>query len=557
MPHADTKPEASRETAYLWDLLSDRLDWQANAASVLGIAAPDAIATGEQFAAHIAPEHRSAWRSSVLGARASAEATDGIAYRVQVAIEPGGGSTAQRVWLDVSGRWWPDATGRPARATGVLRRIDDRDLEDRHLLGFVPDDHAREGLSRARLFEALGAHLKRAQRTGHSCGLLMISAIGLDAVNTRLGPDVGDELISAVGRLVKDGLGETALVLRYASNTFAIILDACDAARLAATGAQLIAHIEGARIETSSGPLKAAIAIGAVALPGYAETAADAVSRARAALERAKRAQRPACVIHSNEDASPQQRETSSTREILAALEESRVLLALQPIVDAATGEATFYEALLRIRRRDGALIPAADFIEEAEELGLATPLDRRALDLALDLLVTYPRLRLCLNVSSLTAGNSDWIAALHAEAARHSGLARRLTVEITETAMIHDLDAVRAFIDDLRTCGCKIAIDDFGAGYTSFRHLKTLPVDMLKIDGLFMKDLPNDPHGRIIVSSMIEMAKGLGIETVAEWVSDRETAALLAAAGATYLQGFLYRDPTPAEDLAREGLLT
>lgn len=556
MPHADTTPKPPWETSYVWDLSSDRLDWQADAASVLGVATPDAIATGEKFAAHIAPEHQAAWRSAVLGARASTEAPHGIVYRLQLALETGDGSAAERTWLDVSGRWWPGADGRPSRAIGVARRIDTRYVEDRHLLDFVPDDPPREVLNRTRLFEALGVHLKRTDRAGRPCGLLMISANGLDAINIRLSPDVGDEFISAIGRLIKDGLGETDLIVRYASNAFAVVLDECDGTHLAAAGARLIARVEAARIETSSGPLKATIAIGAVALPGHAETAAEAISRARAALEQAKRAQRSACVIHSGGDANPKQGGKTGTGEILTALDENRLLLALQPIVDAATERTAFYEALLRLRRRDGTLVAAADFLEEAEELGLAPLLDRRALELALALLVAHPRLRLSLNISSLTIGNKDWIATLRAEAARLPGLAPRLTVEITETAMIHDLDAVRAFMEELRSCGCKIAIDDFGAGYTSFRHLTSLPVDMLKIDGSFMKDLPNDVRGRVIVGSMIEMAKGLEIETVAEWVSDREAAAVLTAAGATYLQGFLYRDPTPAEDLARQGLL-
>ena len=555
MPHPDTTPEPSRETAYVWDLSSDRIDWQANAASVLGVATSDAIATGEKFAARIAPEHVAIWRSSILGARAPADAPHGIAYRVQIAIDTGD-DDAGRIWMDVSGRWWPDANGRPTRATGVLRRIDAHYLEDRHQLGFVADDRTREGLNRTRLFEVLGACLKRAHVTGHPCALLMISASGLDAINARLGTDVGDEVISAVGRLLREQLGESDVIVRYASNAFAVVLHECDGPALAAAGERLIAHVERARIETSPGPLKAAIAIGAVALPEHAGTSAEAVAHARAALERAKRAQRSACVIHTAGDTSPQQRESTVTGEVIAALEEHRLLLALQPIVAAATGQTACYEALLRLRKIDGTLVAAADFVEEAEQLGLAPLLDKRALDLALELLKTHPRLRLCLNVSCLTAGDRNWIAALRAEAAQHSDLPSRLTVEITETAMIHDLATVRTFVEELRAAGCKIAIDDFGTGYTSFRHLKTLPVDMLKIDGLFMKDLPNDAHGRVIVGSMIDMAKGLGIATVAEWVSDSETAAFLTAAGATYLQGFLYGNAEPSDDLARQGVL-
>ncbi|MGE0023480.1 MAG: EAL domain-containing protein, partial [Hyphomicrobium sp.] len=134
--------------------------------------------------------------------------------------------------------------------------------------------------------------------------------------------------------------------------------------------------------------------------------------------------------------------------------------------------------------------------------------------------------------------------------------IADRLTVEMTETAMIHDFDAAKAFFDLLREIGCKIAIDDFGAGYTSFRHLKSLNVDMLKIDGALVENLKDDSRGRALVKSMIEMAGALGLETVAEWVGDEEAAAFLEAAGVTYLQGYLFGEPVPAEELARAGVL-
>ena len=555
MPPSDTTSDPL-ETAYVWDIASDRLEWKANAAAVLGVPSLGLVATGEEFAARIAPEHQAGWRSAVLGARAPAATPDGIAYRVQFALAGDGPAASPRVWLEDTGRWWPGADGRPLRAHGVLRRIDARYLEDRHLLDLAPDDGTREGLNRTRLFDALGAHLKRTRRAGHVSSLLMISVHGLDAVNARLGPDIGDELVTATGRLVRAGLSETDIVVRYASNTFAAVLDGCGAGNIDAAAHRLVARIESATIETSAGPLKAAIAVGGVTLPEPAETAADAIACARGALEQAKRAHRSQVVVHHSGKTTDRERAGSVAAEIISAIEENRLLLALQPIVEAATGKTAFYEALLRLKRRDGTLVAAVDFVEEAEQLGLARLLDLRALELALALLIAHPGLRLCLNVSSLTAGDRDWMGTLRAHAAHHPGLARRLTIEITETAMIHDLEGVRAFVEHLRQEGCRIAIDDFGTGYTSFRHLKTLPVDMLKIDGLFIKDLPNDRQGRVIVGSMIEMARGLGLETVAEWVSDRETADVLAAAGATYLQGFLFATPTPAEELERRGTL-
>lgn len=554
MPHEDTTPEL-RETAYVWDIASDRLEWQSGAASVLGIANLNAIATGEAFAARIRPEHQAAWRSAVLGRRASGEAPHGIPYRVQFALESEKDAAGENVWLEDQGRWWPGPDGRPCRAQGVLSRIGAGDLENRHLLRLTPGDDIRESLNRARLFEAVAARMKRTDRTGRPCGLLMIAVNGLDAINARLGPDVGDEFITAVGRLIKANLAEADTIVRHASNTFAVILDDCGTDTVSHAAERLIARIERATVETSAGPLKTSISIGAIAVPDHANTAADAIARARSTLEHAKRLHRSHVVCSGTEASAPQSKSTV-TGEVMSALEEDRLVLALQSIVDAATGKTAFYEALLRLRRRDGTLVAAADFIEEAEQLGLAKLLDLRALERALALLSTHPRLKLSLNVSSLTLGDRDWIATLETSAANDASLAPRLTVEITETAMIHDLYGVRAFVELLRKIGCRTAIDDFGTGYTSFRHLKTLPIDMLKIDGMFVNDLPNDHRGRVIVGSMIEMAKGLGLETVAEWVRDRETAEFLKAAGATYLQGFFYANPETPEELQRKGLL-
>lgn len=241
---------------------------------------------------------------------------------------------------------------------------------------------------------------------------------------------------------------------------------------------------------------------------------------------------------------------------LLAALDGDRLRLALQPVVERGSRKTAFYEALLRLQLPDGSCAAATDFIAEAERLGLVGRFDRRAQDLALALLSKHSRLKLSLNVSSLTTGDSEWIAALKTRLASAPDIAGRLTIEITETAIIDDLDRVAAFVDLLHKAGCKVAIDDFGAGYTSFRHLRTLQVDMLKIDGMFAKDLSSSSRDRALVKAMIEMGAALGLETVAEEVADEEAAAFLETAGASYQQGFLYGAPLPAADAARQGLI-
>jgi EAL domain-containing protein (putative c-di-GMP-specific phosphodiesterase class I) len=236
---------------------------------------------------------------------------------------------------------------------------------------------------------------------------------------------------------------------------------------------------------------------------------------------------------------------------VLSALENDELILVVQPIIDAQTGVIASYEGLLRLRGNDGSLLSATALIETAEREHLVEHVDCRALELGLALLKRHPNLLLSLNVSSLTAHDGDWVALLRTLAAGAPDLTPRLTIEITETAVIKDMTKVAAFVDDVRALGCRVAIDDFGAGYTSFRHLKALHVDVLKIDGAFITDLPGDPQSRIIAKTMIDMAHNMGLKTVAEWVSSAEAASFLREAGVNYLQGFFYGQPMPVEDLA------
>jgi EAL domain-containing protein (putative c-di-GMP-specific phosphodiesterase class I) len=128
--------------------------------------------------------------------------------------------------------------------------------------------------------------------------------------------------------------------------------------------------------------------------------------------------------------------------------------------------------------------------------------------------------------------------------------LTERLTIEITETAAIHDLDLSINFVDTLKELGCKVAIDDFGAGYTSFKNLKLLNVDMVKIDGSFVKNLIEEPSNRVFIKTLVEIAATFELETVAEWVSDEATAKVIEECGITYMQGFLFGRPIMAREL-------
>ena len=233
---------------------------------------------------------------------------------------------------------------------------------------------------------------------------------------------------------------------------------------------------------------------------------------------------------------------------------DNRMRLVLQPIVDSKTGEPKFYEALMRMAQPDGSVISAGEFVHVAEQLGLSRLIDRRTLELAVALLKQDTGLKLSLNVSGLTCGDQAWLAALQHLTGRDRQITSRLIVEITETAAIHDLNQSIAFVDTLKEIGCQVAIDDFGAGYTSFKNLKHLAVDMVKIDGGFVRNLPTDPSDRVFLETMVTLANSFGMETVAEWVGCEETAKIASDVGVTYLQGFHYGRPLAVEAVVNGG---
>ena len=238
---------------------------------------------------------------------------------------------------------------------------------------------------------------------------------------------------------------------------------------------------------------------------------------------------------------------------MITALDENRMLIALQPIVSTETCEPALYECLLRMKRPDGALVSAGEFIAVAEQLGLSRLIDRRTLELAVEVLAKHPDIRLSVNVSSLTATDHEWLVTLHRLTGGRRSLTERLTIEITETAAIHDLDLSINFVDTLKELGCRVAIDDFGAGYTSFKNLKILDVDMVKIDGSFVKNLLEEPTNRVFIKTLVEIAQTFGLDTVAEWVADEETALICADCGITHMQGFYFGRPLMASELDQQ----
>jgi EAL domain-containing protein (putative c-di-GMP-specific phosphodiesterase class I) len=304
-------------------------------------------------------------------------------------------------------------------------------------------------------------------------------------------------------------------------------------------------------LDTSVGAVAVTISVGAVLLPDHAATAQATIGRALQTLDGARNDRNDPFAFYRpcERRESERRRTVGIADEIVRALNDRRLMLALQPIVTSRSREPELYECLLRLRRLDGSIAAAADFIPVAEQFGLAKLVDHRALELAAEILRTNPTIKLALNVSAATATDPQWLTSLEAFTGKDRSQTERLTVEITETAAISDLEETSRFVSALKALGCRVALDDFGAGYTSFRNLKMLGVDMVKIDGSFIQNLRTQAEDEIFVRTLVELARQFGVTTVGEWVGDEETAQMLEKAGVAYLQGYFFGVPELAEE--------
>jgi EAL domain-containing protein (putative c-di-GMP-specific phosphodiesterase class I) len=230
---------------------------------------------------------------------------------------------------------------------------------------------------------------------------------------------------------------------------------------------------------------------------------------------------------------------------VRAALGQDRLLFAFQPVVCATSGRIDYFECLLRMRDDDGRLVPCGEFIAAAEENGLIGLIDRYVLDHAFAELAAHGGVRFGFNVSGRTAGDRPWLRTIMALLRHRPEDARRLVVEITETAALDDFDESVRFVETLRHAGCRVALDDFGAGHTSLRHLQALVVDIVKIDGSFVRSLPARRENRIILRHLLRLTRSFGLGTVAECVETAEEATLLREEGVGYMQGYHFGRPT------------
>ncbi len=522
--------EAAGDAAYAWDLDDDRLDWSGHPA-VLGCPAA-ACATGRAFAERIHPDD-SARRQRLLGAHLDGGGPFDCEYRVR----DGGGGFA---WVHERGQAQRDAQGRAHRMLGVIRAVGDRKAQHSRIEQAASYDELTGHYNATRLREAVDRAILAAQRGAHAAAFLSIGVDGMAAINSSFGAAAADAVLVEIGRRLDSCLRASDHIGRLGGDRFGVLLSHCAPAHIGSTAEKILARIGSAPVTTPSGKVAAAISIGSTSFPRRGTTSYDVITRAEAALAEAKRAGGGRHVHSPAEDERERDRRRHAIDErVRRAVKDNRLAFAFQPVVAAADGAVAYYECLLHLREEDGSILAAGEFIPAVEQLGAIRLIDRYVLDRALDELAAHAGFTLGFNISGLTAADRPWLRALSSRLRSDPALAARIVIEITETAALYDIAESARFVSALRTAGCRVALDDFGAGHASLRHLHSLPVDLVKIDGALVRKLAANPDNRAFLRHLLALAQGFGFATVAEGVESEEDAAILRREGIGFLQGY------------------
>lgn len=524
------------DVAYEWQLDTDALVWSSNAGDVLGID-PTEIASGRAFARHV-DGAGGLTRAEIIQQATRRDTGKGIPYQIQYALKRGD----EKIWVEDTGRWFAGPDGAPNYANGIIRAINERHERQHWLEQRAKFDPLTGELNRIYLTEGLGTALDEAVRFRSSCGFMLVAIDHLGHLNEAYGFDVADEVIAQVGKRIRARMRGKDSLGRYSGNKFGVILASCTPDELSIAAERLLAGVRDEPFYTAAGPMAVTITIGAVTAPRHARTVVEVLARAQDALQVARGKRHGSFIAYApNVERDALRRQSvRAADEIVAALNQRRIALAYEPVVEAQSRKVAFFECLMRINRSDGSIAQASEIIPVAERVGLVRMLDFRVLELVVAELAAAPDMQASVNVSPNSAIDPHWWQGLGALLRANSDAAGRLIVEITETAAIHDLDDARGFVTRVKDLGCRIAIDDFGAGYTSFRNLRKLGVDIVKIDGAFVPNIAKSNDDRAFVRTLVDLSRRLGLMSVAEWVQDEDTAALLTGWGCNYLQGAL-----------------
>lgn len=407
--------------------------------------------------------------------------------------------------------------------------------------------------NRAAFNEAVDAAIDGGEAAVASFAVLVVDLTRFSRINESMGSIAGDELIITVARRMVAVLRSGDMLARIGGDEFAILMRLTDGPGDALHAAKRLQATMTTPFRLSELEIRVDCAIGCALMSDQIASAEDVVRNAQFALKRAKLSGR--VEVYQAGEVSAARRRFSLETELRRAIENDALKLAFQPLINLQTGQLSGYEALARWPHEEHGMISPVEFIPVAEESGLIVPLGRWALDAATRAIAGWDRkaglilpIQMAVNVSAIQLTRDDVAAAAEDVLSRNGVEGKRLTLELTESAIIRDPERATRALQGLKDLDVKIAMDDFGTGYSSLAYLQRLPIDILKIDRSFVTGMLGDRDSVAIVRAVLSLADALGMRTTAEGVETVELAQTLAALGCSCGQGFYFARPLDAD---------
>ncbi|MFB9147244.1 EAL domain-containing protein [Halomonas alkalicola] len=407
------------------------------------------------------------------------------------------------------------------------------------------------GLYNRRYFqEALGAAIKH----GLSGAMLLMDLDQFKDVNELCGHQAGDQLLRKVARVLTEELGHRGVIARLGGDEFALLLREADADLAVRIAQQISQILEGTVFVAAERRHRVSASSGIALFPEHADNPIDLMASADMAMYKAKASgtQRWHLLATAQGAREELQERVYWEERVHRALEEDAFELMVQPIVRLEDRDVRHYEVLLRMRDDQGGLISPATFIPVAERSGQIIALDRWVLRHSLRALsrVQEQGVSLAVNLSGQSLHDDGLNQYLADEIAASGADPEYLILEVTETAAVTDFSTARGVLQGIRDLGCRTALDDFGVGFSSFHYLGQLPVDYIKIDGSFIRNLAVNADSRVIVKAIADIAAGFGKQAIAEFVNQEALLPILQDYGIAYGQGYLLGMPEPIESI-------
>ena len=398
---------------------------------------------------------------------------------------------------------------------------------------------------------SLTRELERQIAIGERGALLLLDLDNFKDINDLWGHSAGDRVMCTVARLVRDRLSEGQIVGRLGGDEFAVVLPGLDEQDAVAVADRLRTAVAAIPLSGSTGASRTTVSAG-VATFASGESWQAVLANADLALYASKSAGRNRVTVYEQGHYTDTALRVSVIDRLRRALRDGGFALHAMPMVKLASRRVVGHELLLRLEDQQQPNLGPGDFLPAAERSDLVLEIDRWVAGTAIDALVEhpYPGLRFNVNVSGRTLEDEEFAGFVLDRLAAAGVAPGRLGFEITETAAVTNLDAARSLAQQLRANGCRITLDDFGSGFGSFVHLKQLPITGLKIDGEFVHGIDYGSRDTVLVSGIVDIARGLGLSVVAEWVERPTQVDALARLGVRVAQGFHLGKPEPLSQL-------